>query len=224
MDASGILLGCFFLFSGLHIVNEVFPRKNHDILKDITKTLIIPSILLFYAVSTTEINGLIVVGLIFGWCGDILLLRPKVEMRFLGGMVSFMLGHILYIFAFFKQIRGEGIVIPYFLMYLAFLVLYSLVLIFKLMPSLGDMKIPVIVYCGVIVVMSLGGYLILASSSGLFLGNPVLVFIGSLIFIISDSLYAWVSFKNNFKHGYALVILTYSLAQIFIASGFIYWV
>jgi uncharacterized membrane protein YhhN len=136
---------------------------------------------------------LLLIGLIFCLGGDVFLALPR-EKMFLFGLVSFLLGHIFYIIAFFyiaqiNQWTWIGSVLCLFL---------SGGIYFWLRPHLGSMKIPVLSYVFVITVMVAGAWSVLGDGR-LHLAGRLLVFIGGLSFYFSDVFVARDRFlKNDF--------------------------
>jgi uncharacterized membrane protein YhhN len=122
----------------------------------------------------------ILTGLIFCLAGDVFLALPRQKM-FLYGLVSFLLGHLFYVAAFFYAVGiNQGTVIG-----LAISALASGGVFLWLRPHLGSMKIPVIFYILVITAMIVGAWSVLAAGEVLLSGR-MLVFIGALSFYVSD--------------------------------------
>lgn len=123
---------------------------------------------------------LLIAGLVFCLFGDFFLALPKALM-FKLGLVSFLVGHIFYIFAFFSIARPDPYTIP-----AAAIIIFVSTLVYRwLRPHLGDMKVPVIVYVIVISVM-----LVLACSVfltySITIEGRTLILTGALLFYLSD--------------------------------------
>ncbi|MFC1516607.1 lysoplasmalogenase [Thermodesulfobacteriota bacterium] len=119
-------------------------------------------------------------GLIFCLAGDVCLAVPG-NKWFLAGLVSFLLGHLFYIFAFFYVAApglwsAAGATIFFFI---------STGIYFHLKPHLGSMNIPVLFYVVVITVMLSVAWSVLVDS-GFALPGRVMVFSGALLFYVSD--------------------------------------
>lgn len=151
----------------------------------------------------------IVAGLIFSLAGDIFLMLP--QDRFIAGLVSFLAAHLCYIAAF---VWGTGFQVSLALL-LLFLV-YGGLLLRILWPHLGQMKGPVVVYAGVIMVMGWQ-----AGERWLDLGGlaPLLAAVGAILFMISDSALAINRFVAPFKSAQLLILSTYFTAQWLIAMS-----
>jgi uncharacterized membrane protein YhhN len=123
---------------------------------------------------------LLLLGLIFCLGGDVFLALPQ-ERMFLLGLVSFLLGHVLYVGCFFYVAdtgpwTGVGALVG---------ALVSGLVFWWLRPHLGTMRVPVIAYIIVITVMVVGAWTVLGDSSLSYSGR-LLVFIGAVSFYLSD--------------------------------------
>ena len=158
--------------------------------------------------------------LIFSWIGDVILIFADIaEIYFILGLVSFLIAHITYCVLFNKQIIGE-IQINKVLFGLGSLVIafYLTAIILVLMPNLGDLKIPVIVYAAVISTMLLfafNGYLIWKKPGAL------CIFLGAITFVISDSILAFDKFHAPIEKSSFFIMLSYLVAQYLIVVGII---
>jgi uncharacterized membrane protein YhhN len=119
-------------------------------------------------------------GLIFCLGGDFFLALPQ-ERMFLLGLVSFLLGHVLYVVGFFyvadvSQWTWVGCLVG---------LLVSGLVFWWLRPHLGSMLIPVIAYIIVITVMVIGAWTVLGDTKLGYAGR-LLVFIGAVSFYLSD--------------------------------------
>lgn len=169
-------------------------------------TLLIASLALAIAPTLDTYLYLILAGLIFSTLGDIFLMLPKD--RFVPGLVSFLIAHVIYIFAFSQsdQTYTWFLIIP--------LVVIGLAVLWLLWSSLADMKIAVLVYMSVIIIMAW-----LASERYLVLQNEASLYacIGALVFLFSDATLAFDRFKRQFNSAYGFIIVSYYVAQSFIA-------
>jgi uncharacterized membrane protein YhhN len=190
-------------------------------LRFITKLLLMPALALaVYAGSPQgKERVLLLTAILFSFAGDsFLLLDHKNPLFFIFGLVSFLITHILYIIYFIgiKPVRTSvlskqpWIILP--------VIAYGFGLVYFLFPTLGDLKIPVIVYAIIICTMLLCSIHILKRvnkpAGWLFVG-------GALFFVLSDSLLAIAKFKTAFSYAPFLIMLTYCAAQYFIARGFV---
>jgi uncharacterized membrane protein YhhN len=122
----------------------------------------------------------LLIGMIFCLGGDVLLALPAKKM-FLYGLVSFLLGHVFYVVAFFytagiNQWTGAGLAIS---------VLAGGGMFLRLRPHLGSMKIPVIFYILVISAMAVGAWSVVGAGE-LKPAGRVAAFVGAQGFYVSD--------------------------------------
>ncbi len=186
----------------------------------ITKPLLVPALILLLHFTKSGVPGkkLLLAGLFFSWMGDIFLLfENNYSGFFIYGLVCFLTTHIFYI-AYFLHIQPAGHSLLKKQPVLALLVIgYGIALVWFLFPHLGSLKIPVMIYAGVICLMllcSLHAYLKVNKPAA----NAYLT--GALAFVLSDSLLAINKFYQPFAYAGALIILTYCAAQYFIVRGF----
>ncbi|MEE9418710.1 MAG: lysoplasmalogenase [Desulfatiglandaceae bacterium] len=135
----------------------------------------------------------LLVGLIFCLGGDVFLALPQKRM-FLLGLISFLIGHLLYVIAFFSAAEiGQWTWIGT----LVAMVISGWVYLW-LRPHLGAMNGPVLLYMIVITAMLSGAWSILGDSS-LTLTGRVMIFGGAVLFYFSDIFVARDRFlKNSF--------------------------
>lgn len=122
----------------------------------------------------------LVAGLVLSLVGDVCLALPQ-EKAFMAGLVSFLLGHVLYVVAFvlvtgigIKTFVGAGVI-----------VLVSGGVFVWLRPHLAEMKGPVLAYIVVITVMLSAAWSILVDTA-LPVAGRSMVFAGALLFYLSD--------------------------------------
>ncbi len=149
----------------------------------------------------------IAAGLVFSLAGDVLLMLPSD--RFAAGLASFLVAHVCYIAAFTAE---AGFQLAPFV--LAPLLLAVGLVYRKLAPGLGNLRIPVLVYIGVIVVMAWQAIARCAVVPG---AGPPLAAAGALLFAVSDSALALARFHRPFRTSQAVVYGTYFAAQWLIA-------
>lgn len=143
--------------------------------------------------------------------GDVFLDLPG--QHFIQGLAAFLVAHLIYILLFARNwprpLRPKG-----WQLALAVLILiYSLVLSNWLAPALGELARPVAVYICAITLMA-----VFAVFAGF--ARPW-VWIGAVLFLISDSMIAAGRFKTPVPFDKYLVWATYYLAQYGIAIGFL---
>jgi uncharacterized membrane protein YhhN len=112
--------------------------------------------------------------------GDVLLIFPQ-RKAFLLGLISFLLGHVFYVVAFFhvSQFSSAAWIVT------AIIVVFSIGVFFWLKPHLGSMMVPVILYIIVITSMVIGAGSVLFDSTLPAAGRNI-VLAGALLFYLSD--------------------------------------
>jgi uncharacterized membrane protein YhhN len=207
----------FFLSVVGVIVSEVI---DHEILFLITKPLILISLITHYyfSVPSQYRSGLLLMALSFSLIGDVLLLRPNL---FIGGLVSFLLAHVAYILVYRQQRldEHENSLQGLHRLRLSFpILLAGTGLVVILYPKLTDLKIPVMFYALVITVMTLTALFRYGRTTT---KSFWLVFIGAVLFMISDSILAINKFLSPIDNAGVYIMLTYSIAQFLIVKGLI---
>ena len=167
--------------------------------------------IIFLALQTDGFNffsykNLILAGLVFSLFGDVFLMLPKD--RFVAGLASFLMAHLLYIFAFSSQ---SGF---HFSWWILLPLLIVAVAIFNILrQGLGKLKIPVIMYMMAIIIMA---WQALEWWNFSYETRAIFASIGAILFVFSDSVLAIDRFSKPFKSAKALILLTYYSAQVLI--------
>jgi uncharacterized membrane protein YhhN len=128
------------------------------------------------------------------------------------GLVAFLLAHVMYIITFLKQ--KNTLQQPF--TFIAILLVYASGLFYLLKGGLGAMLIPVVIYMLAILTMATTAYLRKGTVTHL---SYTMVFIGAVLFMVSDSLLALNMFYKPFPFANIGIMLTYALAQFFIVIG-----
>jgi Predicted membrane protein len=152
----------------------------------------------------------IFVALVFCLCGDVLLI-PDSKPIFLGGLVSFLVGHIIFVAAFFVR----GVDTTAFLVALPLVAIPSLIIWRWLHPHLikGGMVMPVAIYITVITIM-------VASGVGAFWPQrDWLILCGAVLFYISDGFVARDQFVSLGFVNKVGCLPNYYLAQLLLAAS-----
>jgi uncharacterized membrane protein YhhN len=169
----------------------------------------------FISGESNRFHRMILLALFFSWGGDVLLqLTQFNEEFFLLGLGSFLLAQVIYSIAFFAT-GGKNILAAKPWLVLPLLA-YGFLILWRLWGGLGDMKIPVTVYCVVILTMLLG-----AMNRKLKV-NPQsyrMLLAGAILFVLSDSLIAINKFVQPFELARVAIMTSYITAQYLIALG-----
>jgi uncharacterized membrane protein YhhN len=154
------------------------------------------------------------IALLFCFFGDFFLEFSQKESCFISGVASFLMGHIFYIICFVQQ-ASNGL--PWWVFLILFLyVAYGFNFYMGLKVEDKRLKAALGVYSGVILLMSFSALLRINS---VITSKFVLTFIGSLLFVASDSVLAHNMFNKKVKHADLWIMSTYGLAQLLIIMG-----
>jgi len=181
-------------------------------------TLSLFGLLLFHTGLRGRFSKRIGIGLTFGLAGDVFLLFDKHnEAFFICGLVAFLIGHLSYMSAFYLDYKvnksvykehSKNAIIGY-----AF---FSVLFCAGLWTHLGNMKVPVIIYA---LVISLMGVMAVNRYGRVSTLSYKLIFYGSLLFVLSDSVLAINRFVYGFKLSGVIIMATYMAAQYLITMG-----
>ncbi|MFS0674747.1 lysoplasmalogenase [Ornithinibacillus sp. 179-J 7C1 HS] len=204
-----ILIGLIILSAVLYLTFAIF--FNNNLIKYILKpgTMFLIIVLAIYG---SELNSfysyLIVSALILSLFGDIFLMLS--DKWFVHGLVSFLLGHILYIIAFVYgysySFTSDTLIVIGSLLLIA--VLFFCIL-FKGVKKEGGPPLLIAVAFYITVISTMLGLSILT-------GNKILM-IAALLFFISDGVLAINKFNKQFKLADYVVMSTYFTAQLLFA-------
>ena len=209
-----IILFLFVLFTNLLAI-----YLDNDTLRFISKSALMPVLATYFLTQTRSgSSGLktwILLALIFSWIGDLLLLfEEKKSVFFLLGLSSFFVAQVFYI-VFFHNIRMKEYIRGNALL-LLLVIVYYFILMSIVSPFLGNMKLAVRIY-GVVL-----SFMWMLAMHTLFSKNKKAgwwMTLGAILFVVSDSLLAINKFYSTFNYAPLMIMLTYGLAQLFIAEG-----
>lgn len=221
----------YFSIGALFIILERFLSSFYPGL--IVKALIIPSLMVYFHISVRSryhsVHRLMMFALFFSWIGDISLQLANgksgfvnnPDQLFLAGLGAFLLTQLLYSVAF-NLPKGRNTIFSSRLYQLLLVVGYGSLLMWllynKLVTPGANYRIPVIVYTLVILTMLVSALNRYGKVNGL---SYILVVIGAILFVASDSMIAISKFLERFDFARVLIMSTYVLAQYFIVSGII---
>jgi uncharacterized membrane protein YhhN len=183
----------------------------------VSKPLIVISLLallLYHTKLKGRFAKRIALGLLFGLAGDIFLLFDD---YFIAGLVSFLIGHILYMMAFYLDYKVNKTIHRLYtknavLGFAFFTVLFC----GALWSSLGDMKIPVIIYALAISFMGITAFSRFGRVNVL---SYKLIAMGAMLFVLSDAVLAVNKFMHSFPFSGIVIMATYMAAQYLITFG-----
>ncbi|MCL1849798.1 MAG: lysoplasmalogenase [Bacteroidetes bacterium] len=177
------------------------------------KGCLVPLILAVYLSGANTILLTIILALVFGWLGDIFLLKISNLLCFRLGLASFLLGHILYIVTMITYAQPFNIIVLIISIIVA--IGYGIIS-FKMVQPSPDMRIPVIAYETILLAMAIFALQLFLAQGGKF---GALVFAGSLFFVASDTMLAFATFRKKALN--VPVMITYIAAQLLIILGFV---
>lgn len=179
-------------------------------LEFIVKPLLMPTLALFYVFSVKKVNFWALSAIFFSFWGDVMLLFD--EKYFVFGLGSFLVAHILYIklvSTFINKRLSLGVYLKAILPFVLFFV-GILLLIYE---NLNEMLVPVLFYG---IAIAGFGMMALVNYQEERTNVNLLLLLGAIIFIISDSFIALNLFHSP-KHFYNIMImLLYALSQFLI--------
>lgn len=191
-----------------------------------TKPLLMPLLMLYMVAASEQKKALLnftLGALFFSWLGDVILMfQERGENYFMLGLGSFLLAHLVYIYTYRKarlEKEENGLLPTQRMRYVFILVLAGCGLVFVLLPKLGPLLVPVLVYAAVIVTMTIVALNRFGYTSGRSFGW---VFSGAVLFMISDSLLAVNKFLEPVPYAGFWIMLTYISAQFCIVQGLLY--
>jgi uncharacterized membrane protein YhhN len=203
-----ILILLIILSASIHIRAEYRgPRQSVYIFKPLTMVFILLIAILGKA-ALPFYKYMILTGLVFSLAGDVFLMLPSDQ--FVAGLVAFLIAHLFYSAAFASEMSTliGWHLIPF--------VIYGIVIYIILVPSLGKLKLPVLIYILVILMMAWLAWERLSQTGQ---SGALLASIGAVLFIISDTVLAIGRFRRAFKLSRALNLTTYFAAQSLIAGS-----
>jgi uncharacterized membrane protein YhhN len=166
-------------------------------------------VLSIYEHDVTAYRTLILSALAFSLIADTMLMIVEVDLL-KNGILFFMLAHLMYIIAFSLEYESRG-------WHLA-IVAVMLVVIWQFFRGIrghvGAFEIPILLYA---IVLSTMLFFAITSLSQDISRKTVLLFIGAVMFAISDFLLAFLSFIRPHKQESVIVWAIYAPAQLLIA-------
>ena len=208
-----IILWLYVLASVANLIAQIMLS---DELNRYTKPVLMPLLLMYiYYRSigmTTSKTLLLSVAILFSWLGDVVLMYQSNQSYFIGGIGLFLVAQVTYVIVLrkssYQKPRASLIkTIPF--------VLYAVFLFSILLPA-GAFSIPIIVYGLVILLMMITAYFRKGLTSQ---KSFLLVFAGSVLFVLSDSILAINAFKSPLPYAGFWIMATYCIAQYLLVEG-----
>jgi len=157
----------------------------------------------------------LILALGFSAVGDAFLSYQS-DKNFLGGLASFLIAHVFYVILFINQPAQTLIFEPLRLAVIITMLGFFGFMLAKLLPNIGSLKIPVLIYMLVITIMGV-------SAMGL---DKPLAIVGAVLFIASDAILATEKFlmaPDNPKRMTSSIAIwsLYYVGQLLIALAFL---
>jgi uncharacterized membrane protein YhhN len=198
-----ITRGLFFFVLAI----EIYFSSTHQTLgMQLTKPLLMP-ILMLLAFQLKIKDKALYFALFFSLLGDVFLMFSG-EKFFMLGLGSFLLAHVFYILLFKTEFKFQPLkTLPFVITTSAYFLIIK--------PGIDqNLILPVLAYCVVITLMG-----IFASNRITNRTSYITVLIGSILFVISDSLIAFNKFYAPLPMSTIWIMSTYGIAQYLIVTG-----
>lgn len=209
----------FALFGIASVINCYFAFVENEKWRKITKpfclTMLVIAIILYKPNSP-----FIYLGALFGLAGDIFLIWQKKRWCFVGGILTFLTGHIFYLVELIQHIDGNPLSWQVFVVAAVVFTVVACCL-FPLAKAITK-KMPVAICCsiyGPMLITMLVASIYLAAHNANHTPGILMTF-GYLFFIISDSTILFTSFiKKDVRRPHFYIMATYLIAQALIVAG-----
>ncbi len=205
----------FLIYSTLYLIGLVLAPGW---LTTYWKWTLLPVLMLAVVITPPQpVRPWLLAALGFSWLGDIIIsFAPRKDIYFLGGVVCFLFAHLCYLRLFWlsmaEHVQSRG----YPTWAWSLVAIFTTVFLVLMLPKLGAMSVPVIVYSLVISAM-----LIFALKAWahwpLHAGN--LIVAGAASFALSDTVLAVDKFHTSFPFASVLIMATYLFAQWALTQG-----
>ena len=206
----------FFCLGILHLIQGLLEKHKAA---NITKVLLMPLLILTIFLSKYFLreNSLYVIfALFFATLGDKFLIKPVSKKNFLRGVLFFFLGHCFYLLCLLPM--SNFWTLPFWAI-ASMIILYGVIIlgVYNIlgMPK-GFRGFAAVLYTAILVML---GFVCLS----MLITNPskksIILFIASIIFMISDSILGYSLFKKDFKKARFFIMSTYITAEYLLAYG-----
>lgn len=219
------LIALFAALSLVHLYACYFKLRR---LRALTKPGLLLLLAAFYLAFAPTFKPNVFLALLFGMAGDILLISDGRQMRFIIGALCFSIGHVLYGYTLFCTTgafaASPGLWLPLVLAlpYAAAIALIAR----RLSPYVRERHLRKLMpfYLGLVGAVNIGAWLTLfaalrAEAMPQAFAASLLV-LGSLLFLVSDTVLSCSMFMRKPSHANFYVMLTYISAQALLTTGF----
>ena len=181
-----------------------------QLMVNFAKPMLMITLFWYYYSNTKQLNKYFVLGLFFSFLGDLLLLGTG-EVYFIFGLLFFLIAHVFYIIMVLRLIparKPKNFIMASVPFLLLFLILMNI-----LFAGLGSMKIPVIIYAMTISFFGIVSLLLYLETKTKI---SLILLVGVLLFISSDTILALNLFYKTQSFYPLLIMMSYVLAQYLI--------
>jgi len=209
MVSTKALLRIFILLSFLYLGFILFNAAT--LVFYLKPLLLLPLIVTVFISTNFKSKNVLLLALVFSWIGDTLLLFVfRDAIYFIFGLVAFLTAHIFYIILFTKELKKANGKFELKKRGLIVIAIYLSAMLLVLIPHLGGLTIPVIIYAIVISTMLYMAYLL-----SFYWTKPASIYLltGAASFILSDSILAFNKFYQPIPMSGLLIMATYLYAQ-----------
>ena len=197
------------------IVNLLAAWRGSELIRKITKCLLMPVLVVAYLLGASPVLPWIIVALALSWVGDVLLIRKEEPLFFRLGLVAFLLGHVGYVVGFLLLAEGLHLIALVISILVAIPACYFML---RFVDASAQMRVPVAAYGIVIFAMSVAAVQLMLAHP---MPGGILVFLGALVFMYSDAQMAYLLFHQQPKHFNVITMIPYIVAQGLIVIGLI---
>jgi uncharacterized membrane protein YhhN len=182
-----------------------------------TKPFIMPVLLLYYLINAHTPHPILIIAMICAFIGDFFLMLPINKKYFITGKLSFFLMLILFVvFIWNYQLTQIVLTIPA-LIIAGMHLLFGIIIFVLLYRYLGSLLLPMIFYVLLLLTVS---YLCFLNVMEHKTEIAFVQYSGSLLLLISDTVFTFDSFRKPIRFGGIYIMITYIVAQIFLITGF----
>lgn len=202
-----IPLIAFVLFSLIDFYGIYLEKQ---LMVNFAKPMLMITLFWYYYSNTKQLNKYFVLGLFFSFLGDLLLLGTG-EVCFIFGLLFFLIAHVFYIIMVLRLIparKPKNFIMASVPFLLLFLILMNILFV-----GLGSMKIPVIIYAMTISFFGIVSLLLYLETKTKI---SLILLVGVLLFISSDTILALNLFYKTQSFYPLLIMMSYVLAQYLI--------
>jgi uncharacterized membrane protein YhhN len=200
-----------FIFDALFHIAAVFARWEWA--RRISKTLLVPLLLGYYVIEAEHFLFTVFLAGIFGWIGDIFLIRTSNIKIFILGLLAFLLGHLCYIRSL---LYFTGTVEPAALIAAVIVSIPLGFIVFRLIRPEKAVVFPLVFYGAVLMGMVISTFCLMLFRRDL---PGAVVFTGGVCFLISDILLGYGCFREGAHINNAAVMIPYIAAQACLILG-----